>query len=372
MGLSLAAGSCYGLQSGAAPDLEHDLKQDVADHPDDFKANYNLGEFYLHAGKLAEGVPYMERAHRADPGHYACGYDLALAEFELRDNVSARQVIKGMLTRQDSAELHGLLGDIEEKTGDFVAAATEYQTAARLDPSEAHIVDLGSELLTHENRSTAVAVFERGVLLFPESYKLHVGLGIAEYQVSNFDRAAKEFSTAAGLNPQANEAYLLLGLLHGFQAGRTAEAEELLRRFIARQPKNARGYFNLAMMYWDRDRNAPENVERAEVLLKRAISLDAQFDEAYLQLGILHAHRSEYKAAISDLQRAVQVNPNLTQAYLQLGAVCRHTGDAAQAEAHYQRYRELRQQEKDHDEKRRAEMTRFVISMKEETAQASQ
>jgi tetratricopeptide (TPR) repeat protein len=372
LALSLAGGFCYGLQSGAAPDLEHELKQGVADHPDNFEANYNLGEFYLHAGKLAEAVPYMERAHRADRGHYACGYDLALAEFELRNYPGARQVIRAMLARQDSAELHGLLGDVDEKAGNFVAALKEYQTAARLDPSEAHIVDLGSELLTHENRSAAVAVFERGVQLFPQSYKLHVGLGIAEYQVSNFDQAAKEFSNAAGLNPQANEAYLLLGLLHGFPAGRTPEAEELLRRFIARQPKNARGYLNLAMMYWDRDRDDPENVERVEELLKQAISLDAQFDEAYLQLGILHAHRSEYRAAIVDLQRAVQVNPNLTQAYFQLGAVYRHTGDAAQADANYRRYRELRQQEKDADEKRRAEMTRFVISMKQETAQASQ
>jgi Flp pilus assembly protein TadD len=276
------------------------------------------------------------------------------------------------LGRQNSAELHGLLGDVEEKAGDFVAAAKEYQTAAQLDPSEAHIIDLGSELLMHENRAVAAAVFERGLQLFPNSYKLHVALGIADYQVSHFDGAAKEFSTAADLKPEAAEPYLLLGLLHGFPEGRTAAVEALLRRFVQQEPKNARGYFNLAMLYWDRDRDSAEDVRRVEELLMRAVSLNPRFDEAYLELGILHAHKGEYQAAIEDLERAVQLNPTLTQAYFQLGTDYGRAGKASQAEASYRKYRELRQREKDADEKQRAEMTRFVISMKEEMAQAPQ
>jgi Flp pilus assembly protein TadD len=314
----------------------------------------------------------MEQAHKADASHYACGYDLALAEFELRHFAKARDVIREMLAGQDSAELHGLLGDVEEKAGDFVAAVKEYQTAARLNPSEAHIIDLGSELLTHENRDAAVAVFERGVQLFPKSYKLHVGLGIADYQVSHFDGAAKEFSTAAGLKPEAREAYLLLGLLHGFPEGRTADAESLLRRFVEQEPKNARAYFNLAMLFWDRDRDSVDNVRRAEELLSKAVALNPQFDEAYLQLGILHEHKGEYRKAIEELERAVEFDPALTQGYFQLGVAYRHAGDTTRAEASYQKYRELRQREKDSDEKQRAEMTRFVISMKDESAQASQ
>jgi tetratricopeptide (TPR) repeat protein len=367
--LGLLTCMCGDSQSGPAKDLEPALRQSVADHPSSFDSNYNLGEFYLHAGQLALAIPYMERAHQADRSHYACGYDLALAQFELGRYARARDVIRGLLALQNSAELHGLLGDVEEKAGDFVAAVHEYQSAAQLDPSEAHIIDLGSELLTHENGSAAAAVFQHGVQSFPASYKLHVALGIADYQVSQFAGAAKEFIAATHLKPEAAEPYLLLGTLHGFPEGRTVEVEALMRRFIEQEPKNARGHYNLGMLYWERDRESVRDTGRAEELFRKAVALNPRYDDACFQLGILHARKQDYASAITWLERAVQLNPRYTLAYFQLGTAYRRAGKASEAAASFQKYRELRQYERDADDQRRTEMTRFVVSMKEEAAQ---
>ena len=94
--------------------LELKFKAALRLNPDSFEANYNLGELYLHAGRLLDGIPYMEKAQALQPAHYTSGYDLALAYFETRNYLMARQHIRAMLSRADSAELHSLLADVEE------------------------------------------------------------------------------------------------------------------------------------------------------------------------------------------------------------------------------------------------------------------
>ena len=55
----------------------------------------------------------------------------------------ARQEVQSLLQIKNSAELHNLLGEIEEKDGKYVAAANEFETAAHQDPSESNLVRLG-------------------------------------------------------------------------------------------------------------------------------------------------------------------------------------------------------------------------------------
>src|SRR5208337_4526694 len=104
MVLSVAAGVRANQGSGQSPrpsgkngsnsasrqsgDIEGNLKQAVALRPDSFEANHRMGEFYLHAGRLKAGIPYLEKAQRLNPAHYVNGYDLALAYLETGDLAS--------------------------------------------------------------------------------------------------------------------------------------------------------------------------------------------------------------------------------------------------------------------------------------------
>jgi len=45
-------------------------------------------------------------------------------------------VIQDLAKRKDTAELHNLLGEVEEKDGHFVAAANELEIAAHMEPGE--------------------------------------------------------------------------------------------------------------------------------------------------------------------------------------------------------------------------------------------
>ena len=146
------------------PDLaEAQLKKAVALEPRNFDANHNLGELYVQAGKIALAEPFLESAQRIDPSSYDNGYDLSLAYLETGRVSDARRSVHDLLRRKDTAELHNLLGEIEEKDGQFVTAANEFELAAHADPSESNLFDWGSELLLHRTLEPAVEVFTQAV-----------------------------------------------------------------------------------------------------------------------------------------------------------------------------------------------------------------
>jgi len=67
--------------------------------------------------------------------------------------------VQDLLKTKNTAELHNLLAETEEKDGKFVPAANEYETAAHMDPSEGNLFDWGSELLSHHTLEPAIDVF---------------------------------------------------------------------------------------------------------------------------------------------------------------------------------------------------------------------
>jgi hypothetical protein len=56
-----------------------------------------------------------------------------------------------MIEVKETAELHNLLGDVEERAGNRIGAAAAYQRAARMEPTEEHLFDIKA-LPTHWDR----------------------------------------------------------------------------------------------------------------------------------------------------------------------------------------------------------------------------
>src|SRR6185437_11024325 len=102
---------------------------------------------------------------------------------------------------------HNLLGELEEKDGNFVVAANEYEAAAHMDPSESNLFDWGSELLLHRTLEPAIKVFQQGAAAYPQSPRMAIGLGIALYSRGNYDDAVKSLLRASDLNPSDPNCY---------------------------------------------------------------------------------------------------------------------------------------------------------------------
>ena len=143
-----------------------------------FDENYHRGEKSLREEDAAVAVPYLEKAHQICPSDYPAGRDLVIAYGKAGLPQSARTVAEEMLRQGDAAELHSLLGELDAAGGDLRSAAEQYQMAAQLDPSEDNTFAFGSSLLKFEGDS-ALRVFRFGVEKYPNSEKMHLGLGSA-------------------------------------------------------------------------------------------------------------------------------------------------------------------------------------------------
>ena len=126
--------------SGASPPLaasriqqaESALLETAKQSPNDFAAQHRLGEFYLQQNRLPEGILYLEKAQQLNPQDYDTGYDLSLAYLNSGDTAKASAQLQRMITRHETAELDGLLAEVNEKSGDSKGAASEYYRAAQL------------------------------------------------------------------------------------------------------------------------------------------------------------------------------------------------------------------------------------------------
>jgi tetratricopeptide (TPR) repeat protein len=343
----LSAAASSAAQSSASQTdsavLERKLLDGVKQNPDSFEARHRLAVFYLREGKVKQALPQLERAAALNPSSYEVGYDLARALLETGRVDAARSQVKGWLVRKDNGELHNLLGDIEERGGNLLGAAEEYQRAAHMDPTEEHLFDWGDNLLQLRAYDPAVEVFVASVKRFPQSARLRIGLGIAQYYRGEYQDAVRSFCDAADLAPSDPRPYQFLGEMYGVSPEMAKEISTRLARFVETHPNNALAHFQYAMsLRKDSGENAgADDLRRVEDLLKRAVQLDPRLAKGFFELGVLQAEQQRYHDAVENLRRATVLQPSLSQAHYRLALVYQRTGRKDLAAKELETFRQL-------------------------------
>jgi tetratricopeptide (TPR) repeat protein len=351
----------------AASESEKSLRESVERDPHSFEANHRLGKLLAENGRAREAIPYLERAGELKAGDYENAYDLALANESAGNYQRARDTAQTLLPHFDKAEVHHLLGDVQEKLGNSLESVREYQRAVELDPSETYIFDWGSELLLHHAPEPAAEVFAQGNRLYPRSARMLIGLGAAWFAQGSFAQAVQKICEASDLNPNDSIPYRFLGTMLEAEATPPQEAVEKLRRFVERQPNNAEANYYYAVGLW-KLRTEPQYAARTaqvESLLRNAIHLDPKYGAAYLQLGILHSEQNDYPAAITDYQQAIQADPQMEQVHYLLAQAYRHVGDVAKEKAELKEYDQAAKKSAQQAERERHEIPRFVFTLRD-------
>ncbi|GAC1633824.1 MAG: hypothetical protein NVS9B14_09110 [Candidatus Acidiferrum sp.] len=335
--------------------------------PNNYETNHNLGEIYVRLGSVAKAVPHLEKAQKLNSSSYDNGYDLTLAYMVTGKLSEARAAGKQLLKVKETAELHNLLAQIEEKDGKFIEAANEFQAAARIEPSENNLFDWGGELLLHRTLDPAVQVFEQGVQRFPNSARMNVGLGMAYYARGNYDDAVKAFLKGADLDPTDARCYKFLSRAYDSSPSQADEVISRFRRYAELQPANGQAQYYYAMSLWKGKRAQDPNLDltQIETLLSRALSADPKLAEAHLQLGNLYSDRGKFAEAIPEYQRALELNSDLADAHYRLAQALVRTGQKDKAQEEFAVYQKLREQHLADLEKQRSEIRQFVYNQKE-------
>lgn len=344
-------------------ETESILRAAVASAPQSYEANHKLGEFYLRAGRFRDAIPPLQAAYTIEPANSDNAYDLALALKGNGDYSAARDLVQKRIAREDSADLHRLLGELHEKLNDPLAAVHEFERAARLDPSEQNYFAWGSELLLHRAIWQAKDVFSAGVKAYPQSQRMLTALGAALFAGALYDEAAQRLCEASDLNPADPEPYLFMGKIEISSPNPLPCVEQKLARFLQLRPADPLANYYYAMTLWKQKGSSADapSLQHVQDLLTKAVAVDPGCSEAYLQLGVLEATRRDFNKAIAYYNKAIEANPQMSEAHYRLAVAYDRVGEKEKAQQQFQLHDQIEKQQAAAVEKQRRDVKQFLV-----------
>lgn len=108
----------------------------------------------------------------------------------------------------NTAAAKALVGDIEEKRGNYAASTRAYESAVGLAPDqESYSVAFALHLIRHQDFAKAIATLQRSMQQFPKSGKLRALLGIAYYAMGETQDAISALEASIAVEPNLDATY---------------------------------------------------------------------------------------------------------------------------------------------------------------------
>ncbi|HET6248774.1 MAG TPA: tetratricopeptide repeat protein [Tepidisphaeraceae bacterium] len=194
------------------------------------------------------------------------------------------------------------------------------------------------EMATRMQRARDLA--ERAVELSPNSPDGYLTLGSIYHKTGDLGDAIKAFSKAAELAPMKAEALNSYGgaLAESGKAANYPEAEKLLRRAIAINPRLAQAHLNLGVLLrTTRGKDDPEVFKEVDL----AVHLDGGDISGQLDLMQLYIDRHDSQHAMEHANVALQIDPNNVNVQVALMQLYMNQHDSEHAMEHANRVLQL-------------------------------
>lgn len=284
------------------------LEAAVRAQPNDALAQYYLAKSYYLQHRFAEAQDAYEEAIRLDPRSARARLGLALALYETGKIPEAQQAFERTLEiDKNSAWAEYMLGKVLWLQGNVRDALPHVRRATELDPrSDQAWYALAVCQAQMRNYAEAIAPLRKALDRRETSPQYHTALGEMLVYRGQTEEGRKHYERALELKPDYGPACALMG---GF----------LLRHA-----------------------SGPDDLDRAEELLKRATRLTSNrpFD-VWFDLGQVNIQKRRYPEAIKALQEALSVDARDERTYYALANAYRRMGQATKAEQTEAQFRRI-------------------------------
>ena len=202
------------------------MRQRLERSPEDFLANYNLGELLLNREKAGEAIRYFERASKAAPGNVVAATELGVALMSAAKVSEAKEQFRRALEIDPGfTDARYDLASAEAASGEWEPAATEFLRVIQERPSDGnareHLGEVlmlwGDQFLKAGNLEEAVKRYDNAILLRPADPELRMNFGSALVRLGQFDDARKHFEAALRFDPGSQAAKDALAALDAQQ-----------------------------------------------------------------------------------------------------------------------------------------------------------
>lgn len=358
------------LESGAYPEVNRTVRRLLNFAPANPAFYLQLARPLMDKGLSSAALKVLERARSKWPESVPVAYNLARVYSLSGRPDAARKLAEATLKKENRPELHDLLGDIDEGLHLYDKAVEEYQTAVRLEPdNEAYYFDLGYEFLAHYNFNLAGQIFEKAIAQLPGRPRLYLGLAAAYFGQTRYEKAIAALKAATELAPESPVGYFFLGkafvlLSNHRDLFRDPWVSERLKRYMELRPNDPIPYYVNAIDLLRRNPGTHPARDQALKLLEKAVELDPNFPEAYVELGRAYFDNRQYRLAIAAYQRAVQLNTSLSEAYYGLSQAYARFGDIEKARETSTLAVKRQKELESHLAEREKEVLRFIYTLK--------
>jgi tetratricopeptide (TPR) repeat protein len=324
-------------------------------------------EVLISHGETAEAIVDMKRAAELDPANADTLFNLALAEFRAGNTKEALASAENCRKIRNSAELEGLLGDIQEALGDNLAAVRSYQAALAMAPAEEnHHLALALEFIRHRNFEPAKLVLEQAEKTFPGSWRVQVGLGMVEYFIGTKENASQILLRAMDL---ASDPELVLRYLGEVELDETAApdplAVERICTFAKAHPSSARAQSYCGALMFRND-FATRDSSRADDIIRRlsfAASVVKDDPTPHCELGKVYDWLQKWEPASKEFEACTRLNPNSVQAHYRLSQIYRHLGETERSREELRLYKAASQKLAEENEQHETTLNTFLYTI---------
>lgn len=306
-----------------------------------------FAEQYLNLGRTSEAIPCLENAYSADREDPKIAYELSVAYLATRNSGAAREVVEDQLKIQESATFHSLLGTIDAQQGQFREATAQFQQATREDPSERNTFDFGTSLLRFQGNS-AEQIFRYGISRFPDSVRMHMGLGYSLWIQGHTIEAVQEMCAAEQMDPDDPRPMEMLGDIEQIPSSVAERVTAQLAGLVKQHPDNGQLLFYYAMALsgvWSGQDSSHLNAVLP--MIEHALALNPKLVKAYFYLAENEEQKGEKQKALQNYQRAAELNPNDERIAYRLAFAYKQAGDDAMFRKQLQKFRALHEKAAD-------------------------
>ena len=249
-------------------------------------------------------------------GLTGCSTNKSISQAERIDQKSSNLAVPKTLANNSSAE-YERLGDRYFSRGDLVKAFLNYEKAMQLDSENSRVqYKKGLSLVAGKINEDAIKEFQDVIKRDPSFAQAYEGLGLAYFQMKEFEKCEKYFKKSVELNPKLWKSQNYLGTIYDRQKN-YKKAIQKYSAAIALKPDEKILYNNLGVSYY-----LAGEYTRAVIAFNNALEHNNTDAKTYNNLGLALARLGRYQEALDAFRRGgneAQAHNNLGCIYLEQG-----------------------------------------------------
>lgn len=257
------------------------------------RAFYNLGNVFVHGGKLDQALRYYEQAIEADPRLDEARLNRAMVLMERGLHGAAIRELRGLVAQNPGrSEAYDLIAQAYSQLGKPAKAVKVYQAAVNFDPA------LATKLTHPEVRQAAALAF------FEEARQAFEG--------KDFSTALERCNRSIALHDSPRAHYMIGNARFALDDPLGAVAS--YERALQLAPDHAPTHNNLGNAYLKL-----KDYPKAVLAFRKAVEFKSDYAQAYNNLGIALRKAGKRDEAIKAYKKALEIDPNYAAAYFNLG-----------------------------------------------------